>query len=84
MYGRPSGPQDRTPLAKLETPFGHAFDKRGYRCLKALCAPAFRPWLERVDDAIAAALEGGVTPVAPRVGVATHTEQSAVAARHAE
>jgi ATP-dependent Lon protease len=33
-------------------------------------------WLERVDDAIAAALEGGV-------GVATQTEQSAVAARHA-
>jgi ATP-dependent Lon protease len=40
-------------------------------------------WLERVDDAIAAALEGGVTPVAPRVGVATQTEQSAEAARHA-
>ena len=84
MSGRPSGPQDRTEPARLEIPFGHAFDKRGYRCLKALCAPAFRPWLERVDDAIAAALEGGVTPLALRVGVATQTKQSAVAARHAQ
>ena len=40
-------------------------------------------WLERVDDAIAAALEGGATPAAPTVGVAVQTEQSAVAARHA-
>jgi ATP-dependent Lon protease len=40
-------------------------------------------WLERVDDAIAVALEGGATPAAPTVGVATQTEQSAVAARHA-
>jgi ATP-dependent Lon protease len=40
-------------------------------------------WLERVDDAIAAALEGGVTPLALRAGVATQTEQSAVTARHA-
>ena len=84
MFGQPGGLQDRTETTKLEIPFGHAFDKRGYRCLKALCAPAFRPWLERVDDAIAAALEGGVTPVALRVGVATQTEQSAVAARHAQ
>ena len=29
MFGRPSGPQDRTQPAKLEIPFGHAFDKRG-------------------------------------------------------
>jgi ATP-dependent Lon protease len=41
-------------------------------------------WLERVDDAIAAALEGGTTAAAPTVGVATQTEQSAVAARHAQ
>jgi hypothetical protein len=43
-------------------------------------------WLERVDDAIAAALEGGATPAAPTLGVATQTDQSppaAVAARHA-
>ena len=26
MFGRPSGPQDRTQQAKLEIPFGHAFD----------------------------------------------------------
>jgi ATP-dependent Lon protease len=44
-------------------------------------------WLERVDDAIAAALERGATPAAPTVGVATQTDQSppaAVAARHAQ
>ena len=29
VFGRPSGPQDRTQQAKLEIPFGHAFDKRG-------------------------------------------------------
>jgi hypothetical protein len=29
LFGRPSGPQDRTQPAKLEIPFGHAFDKRG-------------------------------------------------------
>ena len=29
VFGRPSGPQDRTHPAKLEIPFGHAFDKRG-------------------------------------------------------
>jgi len=29
VLGRPSGPQDRTQQAKLEIPFGHAFDKRG-------------------------------------------------------
>jgi ATP-dependent Lon protease len=40
-------------------------------------------WLERVDDAIAAALEEGATAAAPTIGVATQTEQSAVAARHA-
>jgi hypothetical protein len=40
-------------------------------------------WLERVDDAIAAALEVGVTPLAPRADVATQTVQSAVAARYA-
>jgi hypothetical protein len=28
-FGRPSGPQDRTQPAKLEIPFGHAFDKCG-------------------------------------------------------
>ena len=28
-FGRPSGPQGRTQPAKLEIPFGHAFDKRG-------------------------------------------------------
>src|SRR3954468_16750005 len=27
VFGRPSGPQDRTRPAKLEVPFGHAFDK---------------------------------------------------------
>jgi hypothetical protein len=40
-------------------------------------------WLERVDDASAAALEVGVAPLARRVGVATQTVQSAVAARYA-
>ena len=29
VFGRPSGPQDRTQPAKLEIPFGHAFDKCG-------------------------------------------------------
>ena len=29
VFGRPSGSQDRTQPAKLEIPFGHAFDKRG-------------------------------------------------------
>jgi len=29
VFGRPSGPQDRTQPAKLEIPFGHAFDKGG-------------------------------------------------------
>ena len=29
VFGRPSGRQDRTQQAKLEIPFGHAFDKRG-------------------------------------------------------
>jgi hypothetical protein len=29
VFDRPSGPQDRTLPAKLEIPFGHAFDKRG-------------------------------------------------------
>jgi hypothetical protein len=38
-------------------------------------------WLERVDDAIAAALEGGAVPAVPTVGVATQTEQCALAAR---
>jgi hypothetical protein len=28
VIGLPSGPQDRTRPAKLEIPFGHAFDKR--------------------------------------------------------
>jgi hypothetical protein len=28
VFGRPGGPQDRTQTAKLEIPFGHAFDKR--------------------------------------------------------
>ena len=40
-------------------------------------------WLERVDDAIAVALEGGATPAAPTVGVTTQTEQPAVKARPA-
>lgn len=43
-------------------------------------------WLERVDDAIAAALEGGATPAAPTVGIATQTNQSppaTVDTRHA-
>jgi hypothetical protein len=43
VFGRSSGPQDRTQPAKLEITFGHAFDKRGYRCLEALRAPAARP-----------------------------------------
>jgi hypothetical protein len=29
VFGRPSGPQDRTQPAQLEIPFGHTFDKRG-------------------------------------------------------
>jgi ATP-dependent Lon protease len=41
-------------------------------------------WLERVDDSITAALEGEASATAPPVGVATQTDQSAVAARHAQ
>src|SRR5690242_11030980 len=33
-FGQPGGPQDRTQPAKLEIPFGHAFDRRGV----SLCA----------------------------------------------
>lgn len=29
VFGRPSGPQDRTQPSKLEIPFGHALDERG-------------------------------------------------------
>jgi hypothetical protein len=43
VFGRPSSPQDRTQPAKLEIPFGHAFDKRGVSLPKALCACA--PWV---------------------------------------
>ena len=37
-----SGPQDRTQPAESEIPFGHAFDKRGVSCPKALRARASR------------------------------------------
>jgi hypothetical protein len=38
VFGRPGGPQDRTQTAKLEIPFGHAFDKRWVSLPRALCA----------------------------------------------
>jgi ATP-dependent Lon protease len=41
-------------------------------------------WLERVDDAIAGALEAEATPATPIVAVATQTEHSALAAPHAQ
>ncbi|MER9432527.1 hypothetical protein [Mesorhizobium sp. M0408] len=42
MFGQPSGSHDRTLQRALEIPFGHAFDRRGYRRLKASCARASR------------------------------------------
>jgi hypothetical protein len=43
VFGRPSRPQDRTQPAKLEIPFGHAFDNRGISLPKsAVCACARR------------------------------------------
>lgn len=50
VFGRPGGPQDRTQTAKLEIPFGHAFDKRwislpksGCACTLSVCGQPSRP-----------------------------------------
>jgi hypothetical protein len=42
VFCQPGGPHDRTQQRALEIPFGHAFDRRGYRRLKAPCARASR------------------------------------------
>ena len=42
MFGQPGGPHDRTQPAKLEIPFGHAFDKGGISLPNSAvaCAPS--------------------------------------------
>ena len=64
MLGRPSGPQDRPRPAKLEIPFGHAFDKHRVLLFKS-AVPRRRP--VRLRPAIEECAVLGVLGVGPNL-----------------
>jgi hypothetical protein len=60
VLGRPSRPKDRIQRTKLETPFGHAFDRREVSSSKSAVRACVRPVCDQPSKSVPYSGSGGV------------------------